>query len=154
MSFYSYCPNIKSLKKAFTTKEIVVIILEDKHQDQMYAATSEKGFASLFLRILKERMEAGGYYYNPYDEDNQPEVPSLSEEAAKQMPEGRPKKVAFEDLDRYKKNVASHKEECRIWDEMQNAIVKKDGWAAYLVLSMRSPHQYEGIRIEFPEVVS
>ena len=59
-----------------------ILVLEEKHGNRYFDASTDKLLAQASLIVLKERYEEGGWYFKP----SEPSKPDFTEEQASELP--------------------------------------------------------------------
>ena len=123
-----------------------VIVALEKHGTSYYwALTAEQKHAQA-LAILIERFE-DGWYYCPEPAPTEPELTCAQIE---KLPVGETQQAAKKVYHKWKRNWEQTEMARDQYKLMQEAIEKKDGYLAWVLLEERYDHEYEKIRFVRP----
>jgi hypothetical protein len=125
-----------------------ILIAKEKHGDRYFDVSSKEQLHKVALYLLKQRFEAGYWYYEPkpvealgFEEKDLSTMPaSLQEDAEKR-------------LNRYYWELKTYKEELANWQDIQEAIKNSDGALALQILECRDRFEYESVYVEECEEV-
>ena len=115
-----------------------ILVLEEKHGNRYFDASTDKLLAQASLIVLKERYEEGGWYFKP----SEPSKPDFTEEQASELPPSL-KPAAMEFLRLYNCQLLRYREELDDYERIERAIASNNGWLAWNVLHDRSGYEYE-----------
>lgn len=123
-----------------------VLIEKGKHGDFYYDATTLEAFQANAWAILKERWDAGYYYYKP----EKPEYTGLPVEDIKALKDKDTElyKAAVTKWNRFKNENTYYLQDKAFWDKLERVIKNEEKAAAWVILDERGDHEYERIDLE------
>jgi hypothetical protein len=140
--------SLKQVDEVFKNDGLILIILHEKHGTRNVVSESSDGFFKFFLELLKDRKDFG-YFHEP----DEPQSPSMSEDAANALPAGPVKKMALAEIENYKQSLRFYKNDRNEFLTVNKALEEGNGRLAYSILKSRSDMgaEYEEMTVEEPE---
>ena len=129
----------------------LIIVWHDKHESMYYLAHNKYELGSIYLAILRQRIE-NNYINPPPSKPWEITNPELTEEAANALPEPY-RQQALKDLKRNAAAWARHRDEVLRWEQVCEADADNNGELAYFILRDRNAYEYERISEERPSKV-
>jgi hypothetical protein len=124
-----------------------VLVVSEKHGTSYYWALTQEQKHAQALEILTERFE-NGWYYCP---EPAPTNPELTCAQIEKLPVGETQQAAKKVFHRWKRNWEQTEQARDQYKLMQEAIEKKDGYLAWVLLEERYDNEYEKIRFVRPQ---
>lgn len=126
----------------------VVVVLEEKHSNRYFVASTEADLHAIALHILQERLESGAWYYDPGEPPSSPE--EVTAEVLRELPQ--PMQDAYhEQWEKHREEMHDYEEEKREYKAIVEACTENNGFRAVFLLMGRTDHQYEHIHLCTPE---
>src|SRR6478736_5758639 len=118
-----------------------IIIFKEKHGDRHFDASTTKKVWAACLKILKERLDDGYWYYvgTPPSADD-----ILTEEQITQLPTENLQVEQSQKRKAYLRAQKSYEREVKFLEDAKQAVETGDGKIAYRLLLNRLDAEYEG----------
>ncbi len=130
------------------TKLPAILILREKHGDQLFFIQDEANLHAVALEIVTKRQKSG-YYYNPSYEN--PKELDFTEEQIANMPIGSIQNEARKKMRTYKQELHLFEEDKKQLERIAEAVKNKNGQEAWVILKeLRGDYEYEGLSLEQP----
>ena len=122
-----------------------VLFAREKSGERFLDATTEEAFHRSAVKLLRGRLEEGGYEYLKSDGLKKPD---LTKEQVAELPEGEVKKTAQRQRKDYCQALRENSENDRLHEEIVEAVEKKDGSDAWDALKRCSDGEYDWVELE------
>ncbi len=121
-----------------------ILVVKEKHGTFYYDASTKEALNVSALKILKERWEEGYWYYHPDELYSAEDMRIIDLNTVVDVL----KKTAESHNRLAERERAQYNSYVRWYERAKHAVDNDDPTEAYRLLSERSDHEYESVRVE------
>ncbi len=123
-----------------------ILVFREKNGTRYFAANTKEEAGMACLKILKQRFEEG--WYQPYDDDDHPTQPSMTEEAIRALPSVCMKEAGLREWRKYEEEVKERSRANSFYQAVKTALEGQHGNLAIDLIFSRDGAEYEDVKIE------